>query len=59
MINLRSLSFEMIVEVGRRAWDGAKSVVSQGRLFARPNGAIILKIPQAPAGLIGRKKTFR
>jgi len=48
----------VIEEAGRRAMDGAKSAVSQGRLLARPAGAITLKMPQAPAGLIGRNKTF-
>ena len=46
------------MEVGRRAMDGAKSAVSQGWLFARPSSTITLKMPQAPEGLIGRKKTF-
>jgi hypothetical protein len=48
----------LIVEVGRRAKDGAKSAVSHGRLFARPAGAINLKIAQRPAGLIIRKRLF-
>ena len=38
--------------------DGAKSAVRQGCLFARPTGAIYLKMPQTPKGLISRKKTF-
>jgi hypothetical protein len=38
--------------------DGAESAVSHGWLFARPVGAIDLKMPQAPAGLNSRKKTF-
>ena len=46
------------MEVGRRAKDGAKSAVSHGRLFARPAGAINLKIAQRPAGLIIRKRLF-
>jgi hypothetical protein len=48
----------LIVEVGRRARDGAKSAVRHGCLFARPTGAINLKIAQRPAGLIIRNKTF-
>jgi hypothetical protein len=44
--------------VGRRARDGAESAVSQGRLFAQPTGAIILKMPQAPAGLFFRREAF-
>ena len=46
------------MEVGRRAMDGAKSAVSHGWLLARPAGAITLKMPQAPAGLSSRNKTF-
>jgi hypothetical protein len=38
--------------------DGAESAVSHGWLFARPVGAINLKIAQRPAGLISAKKTF-
>jgi hypothetical protein len=38
--------------------DAAESAVSHGRLFARPTGAINLKIAQRPAGLIIRKETF-
>jgi hypothetical protein len=38
--------------------DAAKSAVSHGRLFARPAGAINLKIAQRPAGLIIRKRLF-
>jgi hypothetical protein len=38
--------------------DAAKSAVSHGWLFARPTGAINLKIAQRPAGQIIRKKTF-
>ena len=46
------------MEVGRRAKDGAESAVSHGWLFARPTGTINLKMPQAPAGLIIRKRLF-
>jgi hypothetical protein len=35
-----------------------RALVRQGCLFARPAGAIDLKMPQAPVGLIIRKKTF-
>jgi hypothetical protein len=38
--------------------DAAESAVSHGWLFARPAGTINLKMPQAPAGLIIRNKTF-
>jgi hypothetical protein len=38
--------------------DAAESAVSQGWLFARPTGAINLKIAQRPAGLIIRKRLF-
>jgi hypothetical protein len=38
--------------------DGAESAVSHGWLFARPVGAINLKIAQRPAGLIIREKDF-
>ena len=46
------------MQVGRRAMDGVKSAVSQGWLFARPAYSITLKMPQASAGLIGRKEAF-
>ena len=46
------------MEVGRGAMDGAESAVGQGWPFARPAGAITLKMPQAPEGLSSRKKTF-
>ena len=38
--------------------DGAKSAVSHGWLFARPACTIILKMPQAPEGLISRTRLF-
>ena len=46
------------MEEDRRARDGAKSAVSNGWLLARPAGAMTLKMPQAPAGLGSRNKTF-
>ena len=46
------------MEVGECAKDGAISAVRHGCLFARPAGAINLKIAQQPAGLIIRSKTF-
>ena len=46
------------MEVGRGAMDGAESAVGQGWPFARPAGAITLKMPQAPEGLSSRNKTF-
>ena len=46
------------MEAGRSYWDGAESAASHGWLFARPTGAIILKMPQAPEGLSSREKTF-
>ena len=47
-----------MVEVGRRARDGAKGAVSHGRLQALSTCTITLKTPQAPEGLYSRKKTF-
>jgi len=46
------------VEVGRSYWDGAESAASHGWLFARPIGAIILKMPKAPEGLNSRERDF-
>ena len=48
----------VIVEVGRRAIDGAKSAVSHGWLQALSTCTITLKMLQAPEGLNCRKKTF-
>ena len=48
----------MLVQVGRRAMEGAKSAVSHGWLFARPACTSTLKIPKEPAGLISRKRLF-
>ena len=48
----------LIVEVGHCAKDGAMSAATHGRVFARPTGAITLKMPQAPEGQSIRKETF-
>ena len=58
LIYPRLISFRVIVQVGRRARDGAKSAVSHGWLFARPSCTITLKMPQAPEGLNCRNTTF-
>jgi hypothetical protein len=54
----RLISFEIDRVDGSARQDGAESAVSHGWLFARPVGAINLKMPQAPAGLIIRKRLF-
>ena len=38
--------------------DGAMSAARHGRVFARPTGAITLKMPQAPVEQSIRKETF-
>ena len=58
LIYPRLISFRVIVQVGRRAREGAKSAVSHGWLFARPACTVTLKMPQAPAGLNSRKRLF-
>ena len=55
----RLIGFEIDrAEVGRRRMDAAKSAVRQGCLFARPAGAINLKMPKAPVGLNIHNKIF-
>ena len=50
LIYPRLISFRVIVQVGRRARDGAKSAVSQGWLQALSTCTITVKMRRHPKG---------